>query len=276
MRRAAELLAFTAFALLGHLVVAGLRPPTEGADASGASGDTTVSLEASDAQVAALVEAWETPPEVAEPQQIQLPEPPNVSQNTAQTMPEISAPSSLPDVPSLAIPIDQAPSAPVVDTQPPAPPAPKVASTAPTKTARPALRPQQPRQRASVASTGQRAAGSGGGTAAGSERLAETATRDPAQVQSLTAAWGGAIRATIERRKRYPRQADGVSGQTVVSVTVGRNGSLISVAVRRSSGNAALDQAAVRAVTTARRFPNAPAGLEEASYTFSLPIQFSG
>jgi len=95
-----------------------------------------------------------------------------------------------------------------------------------------------------------------------------------AQADSLRAGWGADIRARIERRKSYPRDGDGAAGTVKLRIVVGADGRLRGVAVIASSGSAALDAAAVRAVERAGRFPRAPKqlGAEEASFT--LPVSF--
>ncbi len=95
------------------------------------------------------------------------------------------------------------------------------------------------------------------------------------QVRDLKASWGAAIRKRIERRKSYPASAQGASGTVGLLLTVTRGGALQGVSVARSSGTAALDAAAVRAVTAAGRFPAAPAALVEPHYSLALSVTFS-
>lgn len=83
--------------------------------------------------------------------------------------------------------------------------------------------------------------------------------------------WGGRIRSCISRRALAPRGLDR-GGRVELTLSVSRAGVIQSVGVRRSSGNAALDEAAVRAARQAGRCPPAPAGLTRASYSFQLPI----
>lgn len=153
---------------------------------------------------------------------------------------------------------------------PPAPPPQRQATPAQTQTQQPAQRnaPQ------SVASNAQRAAGSGGGAAAGASGGASEATLSPSQRQSAMARWGAQIRSRVERRKTYPRAARRASGTAVVSIRVTPAGQLAGVGLARSSGNSALDQAALQAVQRAGRFPKAPAGIT-GTQTFSLPLVFS-
>ncbi|MCE0504017.1 energy transducer TonB [Roseivivax sp. GX 12232] len=124
-------------------------------------------------------------------------------------------------------------------------------------------------------SAAQRAAGSGGGTRAGAATARDEATLSAGARQSLTARWGGQVRASVERRKRYPGGARGVTGTATVRLTVTRAGRLQAVGLAGSSGDAALDRAALEAVRRAS-FPAAPEGLTQASYTFTLPIRFNG
>lgn len=94
------------------------------------------------------------------------------------------------------------------------------------------------------------------------------------QVKSLISQWGGQIRKRVERRKTYPRMAAGAEGIVSLRLTVTRGGTLAGVSVARSSGNAALDAAAVQAVSRAGSFPLAPKGLTDAQYSFTLAVSF--
>jgi protein TonB len=283
MRRALEALVFLGLALGIHLGVAGIRSPQQGAASSGDGGEALVSLEASSASLSAMVEDWEKPPELAQPE---LPRqaPPQIAA-PAPAMPDLTPPQAVTPMPGPQMALPQMESLPDLSQakQPPPPaPAPEPAPKAEPKPQpaadsqlRPKARPAPPAKPV-VASQAQRAAGSGGGATAGEARAASAATLNPAKTQSLKSGWGAAIRARVERRKRYPASARGASGSAVLRITVGRDGSLHGVSVGRSSGNRALDQAAVQAVRAARRFPAAPKGLGDASYTFSLPVQFNG
>lgn len=118
------------------------------------------------------------------------------------------------------------------------------------------------------------AAGESKKESAGTGGNAEAATLSQSKVNDLKASWGAKIRARIERRKEYPGKADGSAGKVALSLVIGRDGRLISVSVARSSGHAVLDQAALRAVARAGRFPPAPKGLTDGSYAFALSIGF--
>lgn len=89
-----------------------------------------------------------------------------------------------------------------------------------------------------------------------------------------TARWHAAIRAAIETRKRYPRQARGRDGVAIVSLILTREGRLAAARLKRRSGHPALDRAAMAAVEGVRSWPPAPAGLSGSQFSFDIPIHF--
>ncbi|MES2432362.1 MAG: TonB family protein [Pseudomonadota bacterium] len=105
------------------------------------------------------------------------------------------------------------------------------------------------------------------------EQKAATAV-SKGKAKSLVDRWGAQVRKKVERRKTYPRSAAGAEGIATVRITVTRSGGLAGVSVARSSGNAALDQAALQAVNRAGSFPAAPDGLTDAQYSFNLQVSF--
>jgi protein TonB len=110
---------------------------------------------------------------------------------------------------------------------------------------------------------------------AGDDGQAEAPSLSQGRIDDLAANWGAKIRARIEKRKRYPLAADGASGTVTVRLTITRSGALADLSIAASSGNAALDEAAIKAVRAAGRFPAAPEGLPEDSTTFTLPMRFA-
>lgn len=254
-----------------HLLAFALWPqtPAGGAEAAGAEGAALVSLAGASAQMTELIAAWERPPETAAAPVMAQPEPLEAPP-VARAMPDLSA---RPDLPALALPAPSAPEAPAIRTAPVTPPKPKPAPK-PAK-AKPAPKAEKPAAKAAPAAPAQAAKGSGGGASAGQSGAAKAATLSKGQVQSLRAEWGARIRARIERKKRYPTGAGGAKGRVTVQLSVGRDGSLRGLGIAQSSGNAALDQAALDAVKRAGTFPAAPKGLSDASYSFALPMSFS-
>ena len=96
-----------------------------------------------------------------------------------------------------------------------------------------------------------------------------------AEAKAAEKRWGSAIRKRIEAKKAYPAAAMGAVGTVTVRLTVSRTGQLLGVAVTASSGVAALDRAAIKAVQSAR-FPKAPDAIAGDSASFTLPMKFTG
>jgi protein TonB len=95
------------------------------------------------------------------------------------------------------------------------------------------------------------------------------AKADPSEL----ARYIGRLRSALERRKRYPSAAGGVSGTASLSFTINRSGQVTSFHITRSSGNAALD-AATRAMVQGASLPAIPGGLP-GSITVGVPVNFS-
>lgn len=251
---AAAGLHLAAFAALGS----GAPAVPEGSPAAGQGGTALVSLMASDASLSALVAAWERPPVVP-----QAPNPPKTPLPLPESPPPRPAPADPPPAPFAPAPA-VAPASPLADALPdmtPPPPAPEP---------EPAPEPAPPPADSQAAQT---AAGQGGTDAAGDDGAATAATVAEGASQDLRAEWGAGIRARIERRKAYPRDAAGAEGTVTLRLTVAADGRLRAVSVLQSSGHAALDAAALRAVERAGRFPPAPRGVQGEA-TFTLPVSF--
>ncbi|MBU2865646.1 energy transducer TonB [Pacificibacter marinus] len=281
-----------------HLGAFALRPATVGAVSSGAGGEGLVSLQAANASIAEMVEAWDKPPEiemtpdVTPPQPVQNIQAPELhaARDAPPRLPQVAAPMALPSVADALPEADiSLPPPPVVAEEEPDPeieqalagikpiPRPAPPEKAVTKPKPPAkvATPAKKAAPASAARAAQRASGAGGGAQAGSNGTSEAATLSKATLNDLRASWGAGIRTRIERRKTYPNAARGASGTVTVRLTVSRSGQLLGVSLAKSSGNAALDQAAINAVNVARKFKAAPKGLTDSQYSFSLPMRFS-
>ncbi|OZB20494.1 MAG: hypothetical protein B7X55_00210 [Rhodobacterales bacterium 34-62-10] len=277
MRGVFEFTGFTGLALALH--VAAFQNLPQGSESAGSGGESLVTVTAVSGSLSELVATWDQPPEVAEVHPAAMPQPSvDLVDTSAMSMDATEPPVTEP--PATVAPRRLAPVMPLRDTalRPDAtqsaarPPAPQV--DVPTKIrpqARPASQPVKPNPSVSqtprAAST---AAGNGAAAERGMRGPAETASLSKSARQSLIAEWGGKIRNRIDRAK--PR--GGGRGSVVVVLTVDRNGVLQRVGIATSSGQAAMDQRAVDAVRSAARFPEAPAALTDASYTFRLPIRF--
>lgn len=232
-------LGFGLLALAVHVAAfAALGPRGAGANAAGAGGQDAITLEATSPAFAAMVQAFDRP---------------------AIPTPQLVLPQAVPDglVPAPK-PVEAAP-------------APEPAPTPRSETVEKSGKDQA----AAAGTNAQRAAGSGGGTHAGVDGKAQAGTLSRGALLDLRAQWGASIRARIERSKLYPASAQGARGRATVRLIVTRAGDLAGVSLTKSSGNAALDRAALEAVKRAGRFPAAPPGLTSSVYTFALPIQFA-
>lgn len=263
MKALPEATLFLGAAAALHLLAFSLiSAPSGTAGAAGDGGEALITLAAAPARLAALIEAWETPPQIA-PDTPALHSPDQPQTDSPRATPDQTRPT-LPDAPGL--PQTDTARAPTLDTSPAKPqPAPK-----------PVAKPKpQPKPKPSAPSAAQKSAGQGQTGAAGA-----AATKSPSlsqsQARSLTAQWAGQILSRIERKKRFPPSARGRSGAVSLTLTVAANGTLQSAQISRSSGHAALDGAAMQAVQRAGRLPAAPAALGNGPFRLTLKIRFSG
>jgi protein TonB len=276
MKPALEFLGFASVATLVHLAVfAATQPDGMSAGGTGGAQDITqagAALASADAAIAALVARWDTPPSV---ELTALPPPdiaPQPDALQAMTLPNSEAPRLIQTLTRAPQPEALPP------TQPPLPPElfaqPEIRDT-PRPRARPAPQPApqqsrpapaQPREITPPAAT--RAAGQGAAAQQG-QGQAQTQSGANASASQL-AQWGGGIRAAIQRQQRNPGLR--AAGIVHLRLHVSTQGRLEGVAITQSSGNSALDNAALRAVQRAR-LPRAPAGLS-GSHQFNLPLRF--
>lgn len=89
-------------------------------------------------------------------------------------------------------------------------------------------------------------------------------------------AYLAALKEMIERNKEYPLLArkGGMEGTVRIRCTLSRNGELRDAAVSKASGYAILDNAALRAVRSAGRFPGVPTEIMGETFSFVAPINF--
>ncbi len=85
---------------------------------------------------------------------------------------------------------------------------------------------------------------------------------------NLLRAWGSMITSTIRSRVRH----SGVGGTVSIRFTVSKSGRVLSASLAGSSGNGALDAAALAATSGA--MPPAPDGVTRAQQSFSVPLRF--
>jgi periplasmic protein TonB len=270
----ASLAGVAAFGL--HLAGFAMVPLQQGgAQSAGDGGTAPLSLAATDPGIAAMVAAWDAPPVLAD-----APIAPQAPLQTALAMaaPAADVAPAMPRTTALTPPVtaDVAPdvgeaaAAPVPTVRPKARPVQQAAAEPATDTAEAPVATREP---ASAGTAGQVAAGTGGETAAGSGGQTDAGGLSDAAEADLRAGWGAAIRAKIERKKRYPAGTT-ATGTVKLRLTVGADGRLQALAVAGPSGDAALDAAAVKAVQSAGRFARAPDGVSGAA-NFTLNVTFS-
>ncbi|MCG7521549.1 energy transducer TonB [Ruegeria sp. Ofav3-42] len=281
MKRALEIFVFVTLSLGVHVLVFAQKPES-GLQSGGSGGDAIVSIQAAAATVAEMVETWERPP-VTVPEVQPALATPEVPISMAMTVPQIDLnPASRPEM-RLAMSQPEALDEFKIDAvQPPPPPPPPEPEPeiSVSSNARPKPRPPEPQpekaQKAKQTTAGRKkevAAGSGGATQAGLGH-AEATTGNPGQNAKLQAVWGAKIRARIDRSKRFPRGVKD-SGGVTVELHVSRDGKLLRYRIRKSSGIAALDEAAMKAVARAGRFPKAPKKLPGNKFGFSVLIRLA-
>lgn len=168
--------------------------------------------------------------------------------------PAPQAPEPPPTVPAAEVPLRENPTAPALPVRKPAPPAPPQprprAETRPVPKPTPKPAPaRRPVPKPSAASTAQHR------SHAGAERGAV------ADAGQAVANYGARAKAEINRHKAYPAAARDrqAAGTVVVTFLVGPSGRVASASVSRSSGDAALDGAALQAVRAAS-LPPPPGG----------------
>lgn len=279
MRKPAEILLFGALAVGLHILLMA-EWPDQGAEAGGVGGAALVSLAGATPQIETMVAAWTRPRAPAQQIETEQPEPQAPSETAPMTSVRISAASHAAiKLAAMQPPEIDTPHAPEISTAAPAPPSPRTEaeppapSATPLPTLRPRAKPAKKKQSASAGVAPQKSAGSGGSANAGNRGSAATSTLSKGQEAKLIAVWGARIRSHIERKKRQP-SGTRAKGEVVLKMSVDRNGRLQTVSVRRSSGDARLDAAAVAAVQRAGRFPPAPNDLPGTVFGFSLGINF--
>jgi periplasmic protein TonB len=258
-----------------HLAGFAFVPVAGGSPSAGNGGTAALTLAASDAGVAAMVATWDAPPAVSDapPAPTMTGDAPPVAMPLADFAPALPK-AEVPLSPIMAepAPFIDAPPPPLPTLRPKARPVLRVADTPPADPPAQSAPVTQPKP-AGSGTAAQVATGSGGGTQAGDAGQASAAGVSGAAVADLKAEWGAGIRARIERKKRYPAGTT-ATGAVKLRLTVGADGQLQGLSVLQSSGDAALDAAAVKAVKAAGRFARAPKGVKgTATFTFNVRFE---
>ena len=296
MKNAFEFLAFLGAATALHLSVGYLGTGTD--MPAGEAGEAAVTLTAATASAQTMVAQWDRKPELV--QRVVIP----VPDGDDTPAPSFSHSDSYLPSPRAAMPITEHTSQtlPQIDRSVPKPPQPELAkarqlrpllakppasqerrkairkTTAPKTAAPKTAAPKTAAAKTAAAKTSQgakpqKAAGTGAGKSKETSSTGAAPGKKQTSSPKLMAQWGGGIRASIERRKRYPTGTR-AKGIVTLSIAVHNSGTVAAISVRRSSGVAQIDRAAVDAVKSAR-IPAAPAGVTAGRYNFTLPMKFA-
>lgn len=269
MARLLEPLAWLALAVMVHLLLAAvvIRP-------SGETGERATSgpLVMGSDQTAALIAAWEAPPAAA-------PEPAAMA-----PAPELAAP-----LPKMPAPTPQPRMRPVLSHQLTLPDAaPRIASALllrqsarpearPARRAAPVVRRDEPaapaaRQPAPKAAPQGNGAPSKASPPSGQSGGGQARPANNVNTAALMGEWAAQISGCIGRNARAPAGGGRGGGRVLLNLQIGRNGVIQGVGIAASSGNPALDQAAVDGARRAGRCPAAPRGLDQPGFSFQLPV----
>lgn len=196
-----------------------------------------------------------------------MPEPASLASAMPTALPAAEPPPPVPE--PMPEPVAQKPAA-------PAPKAIKPKAPAPVAEAPPETKPETKTAKAEVPAKPVKKAAEPAAAPAPQPASQSAAKSDPAassgEAKALKADWGSKVRARINRKVALP--ADSAPGTVKVRLEIAASGALLAVGIAQSSGQAALDAAALKAVKSAAPFARAPKGLSEPSYSFSLPITF--
>ncbi len=286
MKQILEFSFFLAGATVLHLSVGLIAPPGQDA-AAGDGGTASVSLAAASPLVQGMVAEWDRSVEVVQsvmqPTPV-MPDAPTLDLPTpdaalpvpvAQLPPVHSDAPALPQIDRSVAPPPQKPAFAKIRPQlRPPQPARAVAKALPAPAAPQAPKSQKsPRKNSSQATAAQTSAGAGGKKASGKAGTGSAKVARPGNTKELMAQWGGQIRTSVERRKRYPGGTR-ARGTVTLAISVHTRGAVVGVSVRRSSGVPQIDRAAIAAVQSAR-ISAAPKGMSPGVHSFTLPMKFA-
>jgi protein TonB len=93
--------------------------------------------------------------------------------------------------------------------------------------------------------------------------------------EKLSAKWYRRLSAHFELHKRYPKDPDYRSATATVKFVLNRLGHVLSVEIAETSGDPALDAAAVDTVRRSDPVPKPPAQITDETFTFVVPVEFT-
>lgn len=153
----------------------------------------------------------------------------------------------------------------VLPARPETPPEPEVKKEEPKEEVKPKKKP--PKRQASAAAM------AAAPQPSQARKARTSAARNAGTASSASiATWRGAIMARINRYKRHP--GGGASGTSTIVFAINRSGKILSVRLVRSSGNGALDRAALSLGRRMGSLPPPPAKLAGTRFTLPVSIRF--
>jgi len=84
----------------------------------------------------------------------------------------------------------------------------------------------------------------------------------------------GDLMAELSNELKYPKEADGAEGRTIIKVVIDKDGSVASQEVERSSGNSLLDEEAMRAVSKLTKWNPGEVDGKKVKVATMIPIKF--
>jgi len=114
-------------------------------------------------------------------------------------------------------------------------------------------------------------------TQASTESVASEATATPASIEKARrerANWQTELFQHLDRHKRYPKERQQKTAEIAVRFTLDRMGRVLSVAIEKSSGDTAFDEAALAMVRRSDPVPAPPPLIADEGLSFTLPVIF--
>lgn len=91
----------------------------------------------------------------------------------------------------------------------------------------------------------------------------------------IQSSWKSRLLAHLDRHKRYPANARGAEGISLLSFTMDREGRVLGFFIARSSGSTALDEETLAMVQRAAPLPAVPGEIAGNQLQFTVPVRFS-
>jgi protein TonB len=106
-------------------------------------------------------------------------------------------------------------------------------------------------------------------------KTAAPASKEAARGTGVSPArWQSRVNAHLNRHKRFPAGAS-ARGVVTVRFSINASGAVLGVSVVRTSGDAALDAAAIDMVRRASPVPAPPPGIAKSRMNLTVPVRFS-